>query len=284
MPGSSAGPVVGVVGSCNVDLVVRCADLPRPGETVVGEDVVRRSGGKGANQAAAAAHLGARATLVASVGTDDAGAWLLSELARHGVDLSLVQRSARASGTAFITLDRHGENQIVVAPGANADLDLSGVDLAGFDVVLAQMEVAQSVIDDAARASRSFILNVAPAAPVDPDMLARCAVVIANEIEAQSLDLASIEHCVLTLGARGAVHYRRGREVVRASALAVVPVDTVGAGDVFCAAYAVQFARGASPDEALRFAVAAGSLATLAVGAQGALPSRTEVEQWLERG
>lgn len=283
MPGSSAGPAIAVVGSCNVDLVVRCEHLPRPGETVLGGDLERLAGGKGANQAAALARLGANASLIAAVGTDEAGEWLLAQLEAHGVDLSHVQRTSRATGTALITVDRDGENEIVVAPGANATLDLAGVDLGVFDVVLAQMEVAASVIDAAARTSRAFILNVAPAAPVDAATLRRCAVVIANELEAQSLDLAAIEHCVLTLGARGAVHYQRGHEVARAPAVALEPVDTVGAGDVFCAAYALQFALAASDDDALRFAVAAGSLATLATGAQGALPTTREVEQWLAR-
>lgn len=283
MSGTGADLVIGVVGSCNVDLSVRCAELPRPGETVLGADVERLPGGKGANQAAALARLGVNVALIASVGDDDAGEWLLGQLEGRGVDLSHVQRSSRATGTAFITVDRHGENEIVVAPGANAALNLGSLDLGAFDVVLAQMEVDPSVIDAAARASRAFILNAAPAAPVDSATLARCAVVIANELEVQNLELAEIDHCVLTLGARGAVHYQRGREVARATPRALEPVDTVGAGDVFCAAYALQFASGANASDALQFAVAAGSLATLGKGAQGALPTKAEVEQWLER-
>ncbi len=276
-------PSIGVVGSCNVDLVVRCADLPRRGETVLGEDVVRLPGGKGGNQAAAAARLGARVSLMASVGTDEAGDWLLSLLRELGVDVTSVHRTARATGTAFIAVDHAGENQIVVAPGANAELDLANIGLDRFDVVLAQMEVSQAVIDAAALRSRSFILNAAPAVPVDPETLARCAVVIANEVEAESFDSSKLEHCVLTLGARGAVHLQRGREVDRVTAPTLEPVDTVGAGDVFCAAYALQYALRVPAYQALRFAVAAGSLATLALGAQGAMPTRTEVEQWLAR-
>ena len=284
MPADRRGPSVGVVGSCNVDLVVRCAHLPRPGETVMAGDVVRLPGGKGANQAAAAARLGARVSLVASLGDDEAGDWLHAVLAAHGVDLELVQRSPRPTGTAFITVEDGGENEIVVSSGANADLDLSGVALESFDVVLAQMEVARHIVDEVARRAALLVLNVAPAGEVDPDTLARCSVVVANEIEAEQFDLGAIEHCVITLGERGAVHYRRGREVTRARAPRVEPVDTVGAGDVFCAAYALQVARHAAPDEALEFAVGAGSLATLALGAQGALPTEEEVRQWLERG
>jgi ribokinase len=244
-------------------------------------DVVRSPGGKGANQAAAAARLGARVSLMASLGQDSAGDWMHSVLADYGVDLEFVQRSPRPTGTAFITVEDGGENEIVVSPGANADLDTTGVSFDSFDIVLAQMEVNQRVIDDVARRAARLVLNVAPAALVNPDTLARCAVVVANEIEAEHFDLATLEHCVITRGERGAVHYRLGHEVARAMAPRVEPIDTVGAGDVFCAAYAVQVAINASPEDALQFAVGAGSLATLATGAQGALPTREEVRQWL---
>ena len=249
----------------------------------MGADVQRLPGGKGANQASAAARLGAHVSMIASVGDDESGSWLLSRLLQHGIDLSGVRRSPRATGSAFITVDRHGENQIVVAGGANADLDVSLVDFGDFDVVLAQLEISPLVIEEAAKASRAFILNVAPARSVTVETLQRCAVVIANEVEATSFDLDVLEHCVVTLGARGAVLYQHGREVAREAASPIVPVDTVGAGDVFCAAYAIQFALGAPATEALRFAVAAGSLATLGLGAQGALPTTSEVLEWLER-
>lgn len=281
---STDTPRIGVVGTCNVDLVVRCRRLARPGETVLGDDVVRLSGGKGANQAAAAARLGANVSLMATLGSDENGEWLLDVLRGYGVHDELIRRSSRPTGTAFITVDDRGENEIVVATGANADLDLGEFDLHDFDVVLAQMEISASVLDDAALRSRHFILNVAPAAPVSAETLTHCNVVIANEVEAQSFDLASLEHCVVTLGAGGAVHYQHGREVARADALEVQPVDTVGAGDVFCAAYALMWAKGSSANDTLDYAVTAGSLATLALGAQGALPTDEEVMKWLARG
>ena len=279
----AARPRLGVVGSCNVDLVVRCARLPRAGETVLGGDVGRLPGGKGANQAAAASRLGAHVTLVGAVGADESGQWLLAGLAILGVDTSRIVRGARPTGTAFITVADDGENEIVVSPGANREIDLGDVDFDAFDVVMAQMEIAPAVVADAAARGRPFILNAAPARHVDPDTIARCAVVIANEREAEMLDLGAIERCVMTLGARGAVHLERGREVHRVGALSMETIDTVGAGDVFCAAYGVQYALGAAPFEALRFAVAAGSLATRALGAQGALPDRAEVDSWLAR-
>ena len=274
---------MGVVGSCNVDVVVRCAELPRAGETVLGDDLRRLPGGKGANQAAAAARLGARVTLLASLGDDEDGEWLRAGLAADGVDVSLVQCSPRPTGVALITVDARGENVIVVAPGANGDLDLAALDLAAFDVVLASMEVPAAVVDDAARRSRSFILNVAPARPVAPATLERCAVVIANEREAESLDASAIDHLIVTRGVRGAEHRARGRLVASARPPAVTPLDTVGAGDVFCAAYATQFARGVASDAALAYAVTAGAIATLGAGARGALPTNSEVVQWLER-
>ena len=279
MAGSS--PRVGVVGSANVDLVVRCARLPRPGETVIGGDVTRLAGGKGANQAAAAARLGAAVTLLAALGDDEAGRWLGASVADHGVELVQPVRSSRPTGSAFITVDDQGENSIVVAPGANADLDVSGIDLAGFDVVLAQLEVPDAVVADAAARSAALVLNVAPARALDPEVLARCAVVIANELESASLDLAMLANCVVTLGARGAVHYANGVEIARAAPPAVTPIDTVGAGDVFCGAYALRYALGDTPARALAYAVTAGALATLAPGAQGALPTDPEVRTWL---
>lgn len=276
-------PRLGVVGSCNVDLVVRCHDLPRPGETIIGEDLRRLPGGKGANQAAAASHLGADVSFIGCVGSDADGDWLIEALRKHGVQDDLVQRAHRPTGTAFIIVNDLGENEIVVTPGANEELNISDIDLLQFDVVLAQLEVSSAIIEEAARRSNSFILNIAPASAVKQETLEFCAVVIANELEANSVDLNSLAHCVVTLGAKGAVHYRYGREIARAQAPIVDAVDTVGAGDVFCAAYAIEFARGSNPQQALRFSVTAGALATLSNGAQGALPNQSEVQRWLAR-
>jgi len=274
---------VGVVGSANVDEVVRCSTLPRPGETILASDPLRLPGGKASNQAAALSALGLATTLIARVGNDASGEWMIDVLSRTGVDTSHIQRDSAPTGTAYITVDAAGENMIIVARGANAHLDVANVDFSDFDVVLAQMEVDESVVDAVAKAAPNFILNVAPARPVSPETLRRCAVVIANEIEAEYVDLATLAHCVVTLGARGAVHYAYGKEVTRASAPPVQVVDTVGAGDAFCAAYTAQYVLRSSPEVALRFAVTAGSLATQALGAQGALPTMKEVETWLAR-
>lgn len=278
-----ARPRAAVVGAMNTDLVVRCDQLPRPGETVLAGDVERLPGGKGGNQAAALARLGVDTALVACVGRDERGEWLLATLHEHGADTSLVQYSSRPTGTAYITVDAAGENQIVVSRGANVDLDLAHVDLDPFDVVLAQMEVPVELVDELARRTSSLVLNVAPARPVAPTTLLRCAVVIANEIEAQSLELGELAHAIVTQGSRGATHYSFGEVVAEATPPVVDVVDTVGAGDVFCAAYTSRYLAHDSPDEALRFAVTAGALATLTLGAQGSLPTTAEVRQWLER-
>jgi ribokinase len=279
----SARSRAAVVGSMNTDLVVRCARLPRPGETVIGEDVVRMAGGKGGNQAAALARLAVSTSMVACVGRDELGEWLTTTLEDFGTDTSLLQHSQRPTGTAFITVDDAGENVIVVSPGANADLDLAHVDLDPFDVVLAQMEVSADIVDELARRTSSLILNVAPARHVSPATLLRCAVVIANELEAEHLVLGELAHCVVTRGARGAVHYSFGEIIADVPAPPVDALDTVGAGDVFCAAYASRYLAHDDPASALRFAVTAGAMATLSHGAQGSLPTTEEVQLWLDR-
>lgn len=276
-----ARPRVGIVGSCNVDLVVRVAALPRPGETVLGGDVERLPGGKGANQAAAVSRLDADAVLLAAVGNDEDGDWLVAGLAERGVDVTRVRRVERPTGVALICVAPSGENQIVVAPGANLALDLGGVDFSEFDVVLASAEVSPAALVAAAAGGARLVLNAAPAAGADPAVLAACEVVIVNQVEAPVLDTGALRHCVVTRGAAGAVLLDRGFEVARAPAPPVAAVDTVGAGDVFCAAYAVRLALGDAPAVAMRFAATAGALATLAPGAQGAQPTRDEVERWL---
>ncbi len=276
-----APPRVGVVGSCNVDLVVRVATLPRPGETVLGGDVERQPGGKGANQAAAAARLGASATLLGAVGADEDGDWLVEGLAARGVDVSRVARVARPTGVALICVAPSGENQIVVAPGANQELDLASVDLGGYDVLLASAEVAGSALAAAAGSGVRLVLNASPAAGIAPEVLAACEVVVVNEVEAAAIDAGALRHCVVTRGAAGAILLDRGFEVARAPAPPVAAVDTVGAGDVFCAAYAVRLAVGDAPAAAMAFAATAGALATLAPGAQGAQPTTEEVQRWL---
>ncbi len=274
-------PRIGVVGSANVDLVARCDALPTPGETVMASSLTRLPGGKGANQAAALAALGAAVTFVGCVGADESGDWLVAGLAERGVNVSRVVRDAAATGTALIAVDTSGENLIVVAPGANDALSPEALDLAGLDLVLCQMEVPVAVVEAVVTRAGATVLNRAPARALPPETLAACRAIVANEHEVRSLPLAELAHVVVTHGPEGASRLERGVEVARAEPPRVTPVDTVGAGDVFCAAYALGLAEGRDLDEVLRFAVAAGALATLAPGAQGALPTREEVEACL---
>ena len=278
---TSSTPRVGVVGGANVDLIASCEELPTPGATILARSLRQLPGGKGANQAVALAALGAVTSFIGCLGVDENGRWLARHLADRGVSTDLMTYSATHTGVALIPVDDAGENMIIVVPGANAEISLSTTPLEDFDVVLAQLESPLDVVTEAARRSRAFVLNAAPRRAIPLDLATSCDVIIVNEIEATALDLSVLEHCVVTLGARGAVTFCRGREVASATPPSVDVLDTVGAGDAFCAAYTLQFAMGASLDDALRYAVVAGALATRGVGAQGALPTDEEVREWL---
>lgn len=271
-----------VVGGANVDLTVRCATLPAPSESVVGDDVVRTPGGKGANQAVAASMLGVDVSFVGCVGQDADGEFLVENFRRHSVSIDHLRRVGAPTGIAMIAVDEKGENLIVVSPGANAHTTLDDVELPGDTWVLAQLELPVSVAHQIAARSTRTILNASPTARADAALVQRFAVVIVNEAESHSLDLGALDHVVITLGSRGAVHLARGRKIAEASPPELVVVDTVGAGDCFAAAYATALVRDADPDSALRYAVTAGALATRSPGAQGSLPTNEEVLTWLE--
>jgi ribokinase len=279
----AATPRLGVVGSANVDLVVWVATLPEPGETIRARRYERLPGGKGANQAAAAAALGMDTSLFAAVGGDDDGAFLRDTLNTYGVTTTGVTVSSRATGRALIAVDEAGENTIVIIAGANETIDLRNQPLEECDVVLAQCEIPVAAVIEASRRAKRFILNVAPALELPNEVFRACEVVIVNHIEARSVPLEDIENCVITEGAQGARLLRRGEEIFRCVPPEVHAVDTVGAGDAFCAALAVHLARGGALVDALQYATTAGALATLDVGAQGARPTHQEVQQWLSR-
>jgi ribokinase len=292
-----------VVGSLNQDLVVRVPRLPGPGETVSGTDVERGPGGKGANQAVAAARWGARVRMSGAVGDDAAGAELVAGLAAAGVATEGVTVLAGVpTGTALIVVDAEGENTITLAPGANRRFE--AVESEAVDAVLAQLEVPveqiTAVFEGArARGVRCF-LNAAPAPVVDERvraLLAVTEVVIVNESEASALvggafgepveqvrallDLGPAL-AVLTLGKAGAVA-ATADAVWRQPGFAVRAVDAVGAGDAFSAVFAASLAEDASVPVALRLACAAGALTATRPGAQAA-PQRAEVEAFLGAG
>lgn len=269
-------PRITVVGSANTDLVARCERLPRPGETLTDAVLERLPGGKGANQAVAAARLGARVRFVGQIGRDDL---VLRSLEREGVDVSGVIRDEGETGVALILVDAEGENVIVVAPGANRRLTAASVEVGEADAVICQLEVPIEVVGAAAAKARFFCLNAAPARGplprgLEPDLL------VVNRYEQDQLGERR-GLVALTLGAEGAVLFDRGEEVARATPPSVRAVDGTAAGDAFCAALVVALLSGRDRAGALRWACAAGALAASRHGAQPSLPTAAEVDALL---
>lgn len=296
---------VAVVGSLNLDVTMRVGRLPGPGETVLSKHpAVTAPGGKGANQAAAAAAFGAAVLMVGRVGDDEAGRALLADLARRGVQVSGVAASAGArTGSATIAVDPAGENIILVDPGANGlltDADVGGAGLAGVDAVLVQLEVPEPAVLAALQAATGpalAILNPAPAAAVPSDVLALADVLVPNLSELASLtgaarpaDLDGVARLaaalagtaaadvVVTLGSAGALVVPRQGGIAQVVAPQVGTVDATGAGDSFCGALAVLLSDGAGLTDAVRIAVAAAAISTTGSGARGRLASRGEAE------
>jgi len=273
---------IAVLGSVNLDLVASGAHLPRPGETVTAASLTRHPGGKGANQALAARRLGADVRLIARVGRDGEADAALTLLRAEGVDLSACSSDERLpTGTALIVVAADGENQIVVVPGANDGLRPEHLEPTAGCVLLCQMEIpAETIAAAAAGHPGFFALNLAPALPVPPDVLARADLIIVNAAEAQAARdlLAGFSGLLaVTYGADGAAIYRGGEELARAGAPRISAVDSTGAGDAFSAALVLQVAAGADLDDALAFACAAGACAATRRGAQPSLPTAAEV-------
>jgi ribokinase len=292
-----------VFGSLNVDLVVRVKSLPRPGETVLGPSYDVVAGGKGANQALAAARAGAKTAMVGAVGSDDFATSALAELSAAGVDLTGVARRGPRTGAAFITVDRKGENEIVVASGANLKTRQSLVAEAALGpgtLVVLQMEVPPAENWALARRARArgarVMLNVAPAQPLPAEALAAVDWLVANEIEIGTIASAAGHGredpraagaalaaavgiaVVVTLGAEGAVAFAGG-EGWTIGTLPITPVDSTGAGDAFVGVLAAALDAGAALPAALRRASVAGALTCLVAGAQPSLPLRAAIDK-----
>ncbi len=261
-----------VVGSVNLDLVAQVERLPRPGETVTDAVFRRVPGGKGANQAVACARLGADVTLVCSVGDDLFADEALPQEERLTVDAA---RVAAPTGVAVILVDAEGENQIAVAPGANAEV--RSFELAAADAVLTQLELPDAAVIAAwEQATGLFCLNAAPARPIDVD--ADLTVVNRYELEVLRRRDGLV---ALTLGAEGAVLLQEGEEIARAEPPHVEAVDGTAAGDAFTACLLVSLLEGREHEEALRRACAAGALAASRFGAQPSLPTAAEIDEIL---
>jgi ribokinase len=264
-------PRITVVGSANTDLVARCERLPRPGETVTDATFERIPGGKGANQAVAAARMGASVRFVGRIGTDDL---VLRSLEREGVDVSGVVRDEGETGVALILVDASGENVIAVAPGANRRLAAADVEVGEAEAVMCQLEIPPEAVVAARAGAKFFCLNAAPArGPLDPSLKPDLLVVNEYEYTAPYDGLVA-----LTLGAEGAVLLDAGVEVARARPPDVRAVDGTAAGDAFCAALVVSLLEGLQQSDALRRACVAGALAASRPGAQPSLPTAEEVD------
>lgn len=252
-----------VVGSINLDLIAATERLPKPGETVGDGVLASQPGGKGGNQAAAAARLGATVRMIGAVGEDAAGRRVLKALGSAGVDTHDIQVGSASTGTALIVVDRQGENQIAVCPGANSEIDLDAVHFSGNETVLCQLEIDTEVVLDSARRTPGFFaLNASPVKPLPPELLERTDLVIVNETEyGQIPELRQAKLVAVTYGGRGAALYRTGRRVASAPARRVTVVNSVGAGDAFCSALVLALRSEMSDDDSLNVACAVGAAA-----------------------
>jgi ribokinase len=279
-----------VVGSANLDLVARAPRHPAPGETVLGTGYEEHPGGKGLNQAVAAARAGAHTAMIGAVGSDAAGQALVDVAVTDGIEGRWITRVEGVStGRALIVVDERGENSIVVVPGANAMLR-SPTSFPAARVVLAQLEVPVDTVLQAFRSARAVgattVLNPAPAQQLPDDLLALCDIVVPNEHEVALL--GGVDHLlahgvravVTTLGSEGAELALRSARLHQ-QAFAVTPVDTTGAGDAFCGALAARLATGEAIEQAVHWAAAAGALATTTPGAVPSLPTADAVERLL---
>lgn len=293
-----------VVGSANRDIVFTVGRIPQPGETLIAESADRYPGGKGLNQAVAAARAGAPTTFVAALGDDDDARVLSAVMADAAISRDLVRESALPTGQAFIVVDESGENTIVVASGANATLTaLTVADetaIAAANVLLMQLELPLRIVIDAAvlarRTGTTVILNAAPAQPLPPELLANLDYLIVNEHEAcligDSNDLqtasallaARVDRLVVTLGAKGCILFDRGVEIARVPAHLVSAIDTTGAGDTWAGAFAAALAEGQGYPDSAAFASAAAALSVQTLGAVPSVPHRDAIDAELAAG
>lgn len=302
---SSTSGRIAVVGSLNLDYFTRVESLPTPGETVAASKLTFYQGGKGANQAVAAARQGASVSLIGCVGADEGGSAYLRALEEEGISLDHVRVVPGATGSAFITVDREGENMIVIAPGANSELrrqDVQGARsvLETCDVLLCQFEVPTPALVEAIqianRAGVTVVVNPSPLHPAFPWEDVRTEFLIANENEAASilefeasatafgavaerLQELRADTLIVTRGGDSTLSFSREGGFHEIPVLSVLPVDTVGAGDAFAGCFSARISQGASLEAALRAANCAGALTTLGPGAQDPMPGRDLVDQ-----
>jgi ribokinase len=300
-----------VVGSINTDMVVRSPQIPKPGETLIGNSFVTTPGGKGANQAVAAARLGGKVTLIGKVGTDAFGNTAIENFKKENIDTRFIYKDAnQPSGIAIIIIDDKGENSIVVASGSNGTL--SGNDITNAadtikaaEVVLFQLETPLDTVEAGAKLAKAngkkVMLNPAPAAELSDGLLKHIDIITPNQSEAHTLTgitvsnieeaaLASnalhakgIDMVIITMGALGAYVSSSSYTGLVNGFNAGTVIDTVAAGDTFCGGLAIALSEGKRIDDAVRFANAAAAISVTRSGAQESVPHRTEVDAFLSK-
>ncbi len=298
-------PEILVVGSLNADLVVRTPRFPQPGETISGEDLQVIPGGKGANQAVAAARHGANVSMLGRVGKDTFGDFLLDNLKQNQVDVRSVQRDDASTGTAIIVVDSNGQNSIVLSAGANGKVSSVDVDSASFadhKLLLLQLEIPIPTVLSATRRAHEnglhIILNPAPAKSLPEEMISLVDYLIPNETElsllagmdvndtpsaeraAKSLLERGVKNVIVTLGSKG-VMIVTGTQVTHVGTYKVDVVDTTAAGDAFIGGFAYSLLQNKSLEIAVRYGCACGALATTKFGAQPSLPTKKELENFI---
>ncbi|WP_082310422.1 ribokinase [Nonomuraea sp. SBT364] len=290
--------MISVFGSANMDLVAYVSQAPKRGETVTGREFRTIPGGKGANQAIAAARAGARVAFLGAVGDDAFGAEMRGTLAGAGVDVELVRQVSGMSGIAHIVVDDAGGNSIIVVPGANGTIsgptEEERAVIAASQALLLQLELPMEAVIAAARAAREagvpVILTPAPSQKLPGGLLDAVTLLLPNEHEAADITgetspeaamdalLERVDEAVITLGSEGALYGERSGERLRVPAVKVRAVDTTAAGDTFAGAFAVARAEGRAAADALRFATAAAALSVQREGASTSMPGRAEID------
>ena len=277
-------PRIAVVGSINADLVVQMPKLPGRGETVSSAEPVWFPGGKGANQAVAAARMGGNVSMFGAIGADEPGQMCLSALKQSGVNVDAVVTVSSPTSTALVMVEHSGENQIVVTDGANQYACFDAEQISAADAVIVQFEIPESVIVEVGKAAKGiFCVNAAPVRELSDELASLIDVLIVNEHEFAQLGEPKSGLVIVTAGEKEVVAYLNGEVVAKSQPPKVEALDTVGAGDTFVGAFVVAYASGKTIPDSLDLACAASALSTLKLGAQSGMPTASEVNEFFNK-
>ena len=277
-------PRIAVVGSINADLVVQMPKLPGRAETVSSAEPVWFPGGKGANQAVAAARMGGNVSMFGAIGADEPGQMCLSALKQSGVNVDAVVTVSSPTSTALVMVEHSGENQIVVTDGANQYACFDAEQISAADAVIVQFEIPESVIVEVGKAAKGiFCVNAAPVRELSDELASLIDVLIVNEHEFAQLGEPKSGLVIVTAGEKEVVAYQNGEVVAKSQPPKVEALDTVGAGDTFVGAFVVAYASGKTIPDALDLACTASALSTLKLGAQSGMPTASEVNEFFNK-